>query len=164
MDPFLVSHCEDAREHQNCTLSGTVLVFQGWGRDMSWKGGKVLNAKNALFWARFWCSARKGSQNTKDMPTRVCPSCSGGGMAVVVVEVSKIQKKETNGRTLYAVPCAHFLASPTLPGGFPSLSVHLQPHVVVLSCRLSCRVLELMWHHCRHVAAIPAVLFCVLAM
>ncbi len=81
-------------------------------------------------------------------------------MAVVVVEVSKIQKKETNGRTLYAVPCAHFLASPTLPGGFPSLSVHLQPHVVVLSCR----VLGLMWRHCRRIAAIPAVLFRVLAV
>src|SRR6266545_3562912 len=97
------------------------------------------------------------------MPTRACPSCSGGGMAVVVVEVSKIRKKETNGRTLYAAPHAHFLASPTLPGGFPSLSAHLQPRVVVLSYQLSRRVLELTWHHCRHVAAIPAVLFRVLA-
>ena len=85
-------------------------------------------------------------------------------MAVVVVEVSKIQKKETNGRTLYAVPRVHFLASPTLPGGFPSLSVHLQPHVVMLSYWLSRRVLELTWRHCRHIAAILAVPFRMLAM
>ncbi len=85
-------------------------------------------------------------------------------MAVVVVEVSKIQKKETNGRTLYAVPCAHFLASPTLPGGFPSLSAHLQPRVVMLLCRLSRQVLGLMWRHCRHITAILAVPFRVLAM
>ncbi len=85
-------------------------------------------------------------------------------MAVVVVEVSKIRKKETNGRTLYAVPRAHFLASPTLPGGFPSLLAHLQPRVVVLSCRLSRRVLGLTWRHCRHIAAILAVAFHVLAM
>src|SRR6266545_6934796 len=98
------------------------------------------------------------------MPTRVCPSCSGGGMAVVVVEVVEYKKKETNGRTWYAVPCAHFLASPTLPGGFPSLSAHLQPHVVVLSCRLLHRVLGLTWRHCHHVAAIPAVPFRVLAV
>ncbi len=75
-----------------------------------------------------------------------------------------MKKKETNGRTLYAVPRAHFLASPTLPGGFPSLLVHLQPCVVMLSCRLSRRVLGLTWRHCRRVAAIPAVPFHVLAM
>ena len=62
------------------------------------------------------------------------------------------------------MPRAHFLASPTLPGGFPSLLAHLQPRVVVLSCRLSCQVLGLTWRHCRHVAAILAVLFCMLAM
>src|SRR6266545_1274721 len=75
-----------------------------------------------------------------------------------------MKKKETNGRTLYATPHAHFLASPTLPGGFPSLSAHLQPHVVVLSCQLSHRVLGLTWRHCRRVTAIPAVPFRMLAV
>src|SRR6266545_7901564 len=75
-----------------------------------------------------------------------------------------MKKKETNGRTLYAVPRAHFLASSTLPGGFPSLSAHLQPHVVVLSCQLSRWVLGLTWRHCRHIAAILALPFRVLAM
>ena len=57
MDPFVMSHCEDAREHQNHTLLGMGLVFRGWGRDggfktcqtchigmfdVSWKGRKVL--------------------------------------------------------------------------------------------------------------------------
>ncbi len=31
MDPFIISHCKDAREHQNHTLLGMVLVFREWG-------------------------------------------------------------------------------------------------------------------------------------